>query len=50
MSKSRFSAGLKQQFDMKSYKKFFADMGGKNVEYHIVNGRMPCAIAVIVKE
>jgi ubiquinone/menaquinone biosynthesis C-methylase UbiE len=43
-------ADFKQQFDMKSYKKFFADMGYKNVEYHIVNGHMPCAIAVISKE
>lgn len=43
-------ASFKQQFDMRSYKKFFADMGYKNVEYHVVNGRMPCAIAVITNE
>lgn len=43
-------ASFKQQFDMRSYKKFFADMGCNNVEYHVVNGRMPCAIAVITKE
>ena len=43
-------ADFKEQFDMDSYKKFFSDMGYKNVKYHVVNGRMPCAIAVIVKE
>ncbi|MCR4796412.1 MAG: class I SAM-dependent methyltransferase [Ruminococcus sp.] len=43
-------ANFRMQFDLDSYKKFFADMGYKNVEYHVVNGRMPCAIAVIVKE
>lgn len=43
-------ADFKKQFDMESYKKFFEDMGYKNVEYHVVNGRMPCAIAVIVKK
>lgn len=43
-------ADFKKQFDMDCYKKFFSDMGYKNVKYHVVNGRMPCAIAVIVKE
>ena len=43
-------ADFKKQFDMDSYKKFFSNMGYKNVKYHVVNGRMPCAIAVIVKE
>ncbi len=43
-------ADFKKQFDIDSYKQFFADMGYKNVEYHVVDGRMPCAIAVIVKE
>ena len=40
-------ADFKKQFDMESYKAFFQEMGYDNVEYHVVNGRMPCAIAVI---
>ena len=40
-------ADFKRQFDLESYKRFFADMGYSDVEYHVVDGRMPCAIAVI---
>ena len=43
-------ADFKRQFDLASYKKFYADMGYANVEYHVVDGRMPCAIAVITKK
>lgn len=43
-------ADFKRQFDFESYKQFFADMGYANVEYHVVDGRMPCAIAVITKK
>lgn len=43
-------ANFKRQFDIDSYKKFFEDAGYKNVEYHIVSGRMPCAVAIITKE
>lgn len=44
--------GLKfnQQFDFEGYKKFFAGIGCQNVEYYVVEGRMPCAIAVIDKQ
>lgn len=42
-------ADFKRQFDLESYKQFFADMGYANVEYHVVDGRMPCAIAVLTK-
>ena len=42
-------ADFKKQFDLESYKSFFAEMGYDNVEYHVVDGRMPCAIAVIKK-
>ena len=42
-------AEFKQQFDLDSYKQFFEDLGYKEVEYTVVDGRMPCAIAVIVK-
>lgn len=42
-------ADFKRQFDIRSYRKFFVDAGYKDVEYHVVDGRMPCAIAVITK-
>ena len=42
-------ADFKKQFDLESYKSFFKEMGYDNVEYHVVDGRMPCAIAVIKK-
>jgi len=43
-------ADFKRQFDLASYKQFFADMGYENVAYQVVDGRMPCAIAVITKK
>lgn len=43
-------ADFKRQFDLESYKAFFADMGYNDVEYHVVDGRMSCAIAVITKD
>ena len=42
-------ADFKRQFDLESYKDFFSDMGYSGVEYSVVDGRMPCAIAVITK-
>lgn len=41
---------FKRQFDINSYKKFFEDAGYKDVEYDIVYGRMPCAVAIITKQ
>lgn len=43
----KLGAGIKRQFDFESYKKFFSDLGYKNVEYSVVEGRIPCAVAVI---
>lgn len=43
-------ASFKRQFDLDSYKQFFADKGYQNVEYHVVDGRMPCAVAVITRQ
>ena len=37
------------QFDLISYKEFFKNMGYENVSYYVVDGRMPCAIAMIEK-
>ena len=42
-------ADFKKQFDFESYKSFFKEMGYDNVEYYVVDGRMPCAIAVMKK-
>lgn len=42
-------AGFKQQFDMDSYKYFFEKAGYGDVLFDVVEGRMPCAIAVIEK-
>lgn len=42
-------ANFKRQFDIHSYKKFFEEAGYNNVSYDIVDGRMPCAVAVITK-
>lgn len=43
-------AGFKRQFDMDSYRNFFEDAGYINVKYSVVDGRMPCAVAVITKQ
>ena len=42
-------ANFKRYFDLDSYKKFFADAGYENVKFHVVEGRMPCAVAVVTK-
>ena len=42
-------AHFKRQFDLDSYKQFFADAGYEDVSYHVVEGKMPCAVAVIRK-
>lgn len=46
----KLGAEFKRQFDIDSYKKFFEDKGLKDVEFYVVDGRMPCAIAVITKK
>lgn len=40
---------FKRQFDFDSYKKFFEEAGFQNVEYFVIDGRMPCAVAIITK-
>ena len=42
-------ADFKRQFDLDLYKKCFEEKGYNEVYYHVVDGRMPCAIAVITK-
>ena len=43
-------ANFKRQFTMDSYKVFFEEAGYQDVDYSIVDGRMPCAVAVITKK
>ncbi len=40
---------FKREFDLQSYQKFFRDIGFPDAEFQVVEGRMPCAIAVITK-
>ena len=42
-------ASFKQQFTYQTYQDFFEKAGYANVKFDIVNGKMPCAIAVITK-
>ncbi len=46
----KLGAEFKRQFDIDSYKKFFEDKGFKDVDFYVVDGRMPCAVAVITKK
>lgn len=46
----KMGADFKRQFDIDSYKKFFEEKCFKDAEYYVVDGRMPCAIAVITKK
>ena len=43
-------ANFKRQFDIDSYKEFFKNAGYKNADYYIIDGRMPCAVAIITKQ
>ena len=43
-------AGFKRQFDFESYKNFFIEAGYEDVTFRVVDGKMPCAIAVIKNE
>ena len=43
-------ANFERQFSMDSYKEFFEKAGYQDVAYFIVDGRMPCAVAVITKQ
>ena len=45
----KVGVNFKRQFDLASYQEFFRMAGYMDVAYHVVEGRMPCAIAVISK-
>ncbi|MBQ9155887.1 MAG: class I SAM-dependent methyltransferase [Eubacterium sp.] len=40
-------ADFKQAFTFTSYKQFFLNAGCEEVTYHMIKGRVPCAVAVI---
>ena len=46
---SKCGAQFKRQFDYQTYKQFFVDKGYPDAEFSIVRGKMPCAVAVIIK-
>ena len=39
-----------REFDIDSYRKFFSEIGYPDAEFTVVDGRMPCALAVITKK
>lgn len=43
-------ADFKRQFDLEGYREFFRKGGYGDVKISIVEGRMPCAVAVIEKK
>ena len=46
---SKAGADFKKVFSYDEYKKFFADNGVKNADFLLIEGRVPCAVVVIVK-
>ena len=42
-------ADFKQDFTYDSYQKFFSKAGYKNIRASLIDGRVPCAVAVITK-
>jgi len=46
---SKFGVNFMKKFDYGTYKDFFKGLGFENVEYSLIEGRMPSAIAVITK-
>lgn len=46
----KLGADFKQQFNFSSYQEFFKEAGYTDAEYYLIEGKMPCAIAVITKE
>ncbi len=41
---------FKKEFYFESYKQFFKDAGYENVAFDVIEGKMPCAVAIITKE
>lgn len=47
---NKAGADFKQDFTYETYQDFFKKAGYKNVHTTLIEGRVPCAVAVIVKE
>jgi len=45
----KLGADFKKEFTFDSYKQFFAKAGFEEVQYKLIKGKLPCAIAVIRK-
>lgn len=45
----KLGVGFQCQFNYETYKDFFMQAGYTDVEYKLVQGKMPCAIAIIMK-
>jgi len=46
----RIGFEFKSEFDIESYKEFFRNVGCTEAEFKVVEGRCPCAIAIITKK
>ena len=44
---TKLGINFAREFELESYKEFFSNLGFENVEYVVVDGRMPCAFAII---
>ena len=43
-------AGFKRQFTYETYQEFFSEAGYTDVQFHLIKGKMPCAVAVVTKK
>lgn len=46
----KLGADFKQQYNFVTYQEFFKNSGYPDAEYILIDGKMPCAIAIITKE
>jgi len=46
----KLGANFKQQYNFSTYQEFFKKAGFPGAEYILVDGKMPCAIAILTKE
>ena len=46
----RAGAGFKRQFTYETYRQFFSEAGYTDVQFQLIEGKMPCAVAIITKK
>ncbi len=44
---SMVGVAFKRQFSLESYRAFLTDIGYCNAEYKVIDGRLPCAVAIV---